>query len=152
MDACGRLPAVSVFSATQSGRLPGADPGLGNTVIQNMSAGHTYTFSPDGAAGWTSSGTSDRIKPSPPTTIGQNFGQILGIPGLNGPDIRQSGFPNINFNDLHRHFGRPELDAAFRIGRELHDQPQPDLDEGRSRVSLRIRRSSAALSITGSRS
>lgn len=27
---------------------------------------------------------------------GQNFGEILGIPGLNGPDIRQSGFPNIN--------------------------------------------------------
>ena len=28
------------------GPAPGADPGLGDTVIQNMSVGHTYTFSP----------------------------------------------------------------------------------------------------------
>src|SRR6266403_5210128 len=32
------------------------------------------------------------------TDFGTNYGDQLGIPGLNGPDIRQSGFPNININ------------------------------------------------------
>ena len=41
---------------TAVGPAPGADPGLGNTVVQNMSVGHTYTFSPtvllDGVFGY----------------------------------------------------------------------------------------------------
>jgi hypothetical protein len=95
------------------GPAPGTDPGLGDTVIQNMSVGHTYTFSPtvllDGVFGY------QRQRQSVlPNDYGKNFGQILGIPGLNGPDIRQSGFPNINFAD-YRGMGAPNWMPAFRV-------------------------------------
>jgi Outer membrane receptor proteins, mostly Fe transport len=95
------------------GPAPGSDPGLGDTVIQNMSAGHTYVFSPnvllDGVIGYQRQHQSVL-----PNDYGKNFGQILGIPGLNGPDIRQSGFPNINFSD-YRGLGAPNWMPAFRV-------------------------------------
>jgi hypothetical protein len=94
------------------GPAPGTDPGLGDTVVQNMSVGHTYVFSPtvllDGVIGY------QRQKQTVlPNDYGKNFGQILGIPGLNGPDVRQSGFPNINFAD-YRGLGAPNWMPAFR--------------------------------------
>ena len=55
------------------------------------------------------------------TVLGSDFGKdyssTLGIPGLNGDDIRDSGFPNINFGSgfLHGN-GRSELDAALSHG------------------------------------
>jgi hypothetical protein len=76
------------------GPTPGGDPGLGDTVVQNMSVGHTYTFSPtvllDGLVGY-----QRQNQTVTPTDFGKTFGQALGIPGLNGPNILQSGFPNI---------------------------------------------------------
>jgi len=79
------------------GPAPGADPGLGDTHINNGSIGHTYTFSPgllmDGVFGY------QRMEQTVQgTDFGTNYGEQLGIPGLNGPDIRQSGFPNISIN------------------------------------------------------
>jgi hypothetical protein len=77
------------------GPAPGADPGLGDTKIHNGSLGHTYTFSPtlllDGTIGYQRQ--DQNVKGS---DYGTDFGAQLGIPGLNGPDIRQSGFPNID--------------------------------------------------------
>ncbi len=79
------------------GPAPGADPGLGDTLIQNMSAGHTYTFGPtvllDGVFGY-----NRQHQTVTPNGFGTNFGTTLGIPGLNGPDPRQSGFPNVNIS------------------------------------------------------
>ena len=99
---------------TAVGPAPGADPGLGNTVVQNMSVGHTYTFSPtvllDGVFGY-----NRQTQDVTAQDYGQNFGETLGIPGLNGPDIRQSGFPNINFNDLYNGFGAPNWMPLFRV-------------------------------------
>ena len=99
------------------GPAPGADPGLGDTVVQNMSAGHTYTFSPtvllDGVFGYQRQNQSVTAN-----DYGQNFGEILGIPGLNGPDIRQSGFPNIAFNGAtadYRGMGAPNWMPLFRV-------------------------------------
>jgi hypothetical protein len=74
------------------GPSPGADPGLGDTGINNGSLGHTYTFSPtvvlDGVIGYQ---RMDQVVQG--TDFGKTFD--LGIPGINGPDVRQSGFPNI---------------------------------------------------------
>ncbi len=76
------------------GPAPGADPGLGDTGIHSGSLGRTYTFSPtmvlDGVIG---------VQRMDQVVQGTDFGKTfdLGIPGINGPDIRQSGFPNIYF-------------------------------------------------------
>jgi outer membrane receptor protein involved in Fe transport len=87
------------------GPSPGADPGFGDTRIQNTSAGHNYTLTPnlllDGVLGY------QRLDQ---TVRGQDFGKdftaVLGIPGLGGPDPRQQGFPNINING-YTGFGVP---------------------------------------------
>lgn len=87
------------------GPSPGADPGFGDTRIQNTSAGHNYTLSPtlllDGVIGY------QRLDQ---TVRGQDFGKdfsaTLGIPGLGGPDPLQQGFPNINING-YAGFGVP---------------------------------------------
>jgi hypothetical protein len=87
------------------GPAPGADPGFGDTRIQNTSVGHNYTLSPnlllDGVLGY------NRLDQ---TVRGQDFGKdfsaTLGIPGLGGPDPRQQGFPNITING-YTGFGVP---------------------------------------------
>ena len=83
-----------IFGAA-GGPAPGADPGTGDTHINNGSLGHTFTFSPtlllDGVIGY------QRMEQSVlGSDFGKNYGLDLGIPGTNGPDIRQSGFPNID--------------------------------------------------------
>ncbi|HUS07949.1 MAG TPA: carboxypeptidase regulatory-like domain-containing protein [Bryobacteraceae bacterium] len=95
------------------GPSPGADPGFGDTRIQNTSAGHNYTLSPnlllDGVLGY------QRLDQ---TVRGQDFGKdfstVLGIPGLGGPDPRQQGFPNINVNG-YAGFGVPGWMPLQRI-------------------------------------
>jgi outer membrane receptor protein involved in Fe transport len=95
------------------GPSPGADPGFGDTRIQNASAGHNYTFSPnlllDGVFGY------NRLDQ---TVRGQDFGKdfttTLGIPGLGGTDPRQQGFPNINVNG-YAGFGVPGWMPLERI-------------------------------------
>jgi hypothetical protein len=68
-------------------------PGVGDTLVQLSTLGHTWTLSPtflwDATLGWTRM-SQDMRDPS----YGTNFGlDVLGIPGTNGPDIRQSGIP-----------------------------------------------------------
>jgi hypothetical protein len=98
---------------TAVGPSPGSDPGIGNTVTQNMSIGHTYTFSPtvllDGVFGYQRHDQNVTGQ-----DYGQNFGQILGIPGLNGPDIRQSGFPNVAISGYNS-TGVPNWMPLFRL-------------------------------------
>jgi len=67
--------------------------GTGHTLVQLATLGHTLTLSPtfivDGTIGWTRFGQ-NVVGPD----FGQNFGlDVLGIPGTNGPDPRQSGMP-----------------------------------------------------------
>jgi hypothetical protein len=67
--------------------------GLGALRTQVSTIGHTRTFSPaflwDGIVGWTRQG-----QEITGIYYGQNFGRdVLGIPGTNGDDIRESGAP-----------------------------------------------------------
>jgi Carboxypeptidase regulatory-like domain len=94
----GRMWATAggkaVFGIAGGPGLPGSDPGLGDTLIQVGTIGHTHTFSPhvilDGVLGYERQGQSVI-----PNDFGTNYGQQFGIPNTNGPDPRQSGFPNI---------------------------------------------------------
>ena len=47
-----------------------------------------------------------------PNDFGTNYGLQFGIPNTNGPDIRQSGFPNIGSRQLHR-IRCAQLDACL---------------------------------------
>jgi hypothetical protein len=73
------------------------DPGTGDTFVQVHTFGHTYSLTPtlllDQNFGYTRM-TQSVIG----TDYGTNWGsEVFGIPGTNGPDIRQSGMPNFNF-------------------------------------------------------
>jgi Carboxypeptidase regulatory-like domain/TonB dependent receptor len=86
---------VGIYGAA-GGPAPGSDPGRGRTSVQVASIGHTYVFSPslvlDGNIGY------QRMNQTVlGTDFGTNYSDTLGIPGLNGSDIRDSGFPNISF-------------------------------------------------------
>jgi outer membrane receptor protein involved in Fe transport len=87
------------------GPSPGADPGFGDTRIQNTSVGHNYTLAPnlllDGVFGMNRLDQTVRGQ-----DFGKDFSSTLGIPGLGGPDPRQQGFPNINING-YTGFGVP---------------------------------------------
>src|SRR6185312_1140227 len=93
----GRMWATSggqgIFGVA-GGPAPGADPGLGHTVIQIATIGHTYIFSPnlilDGNIGY-----QRMVQDVKGNDFGTDFSKVLNIPGIDGPDIRQSGFPDI---------------------------------------------------------
>lgn len=73
--------------------------GAGHTLVQLAAIGQTYTVSPtflvDGTLGWTRFGQNVQ---SP--DLGTNFGsQVLGIPGTNGPDPKESGLPAFYIGD-----------------------------------------------------
>lgn len=95
------------------GPAPGADPGTGDTKVQNTSIGHTYTISPtlllDGVIGYQRQDQTVRGQ-----DFGKNFSEILGIPGINGPDPRQSGFPNVSITGYNA-FGVPGWMPLERI-------------------------------------
>ncbi len=111
----GRMWATSggqgIFGVA-GGPAPGADPGLGDTTVQVATIGHTYTFTPnlvlDGNFGLNR--LDQTVKGN---DYGKNFGTILGIPGLNGSDIRDSGFPNVNIGG-YTNFGVPNWMPLFR--------------------------------------
>jgi hypothetical protein len=90
----------------------GSSPGIGHTTINVASIGHTYTFSPsvvlDGTVGY-----ERQNQNVVGTDYGTNYGDVLGIPGLNGPDIRQSGFPNITIAG-YTSLGVPNWMPLFR--------------------------------------
>ena len=110
------------------GPTPLGDPGLGKTTVHVAAIGHTYTFSPnlvlDGTVGYQR--MNQNVKG---TDYGTNYGTTLGIPGLNGSDIRDSGFPNVNFKRPTYGFWCAQLDALVPHRRNLYHQPQADLHE-----------------------
>ncbi len=76
----------------------GGDAGTGHTFQQLGTIGHTWVLSPnlvlDGTIGYAR--LSQYVLG---TDYGKNYGtDVLGIPGTNGPDIRQSGIPSFSFN------------------------------------------------------
>lgn len=111
----GRMWATSggqgIFGVA-AGPAPGADPGLGDTTVQVATIGHTYIFTPnvvlDGNLGL------NRLDQTVTgNDYGKNFGAILGIPGLNGNDIRDSGFPDVTIGGYDG-FGVPNWMPLFR--------------------------------------
>jgi hypothetical protein len=103
---------IGIYGAA-GGPAPGADPGTGRTSVQVASIGHTYVFSPtlvlDGNVGYQ---RQDQTVLG--TDFGTNYSDILGIPGLNGSDIRDSGFPNVNFGGYYTATGVPNWMPMFR--------------------------------------
>jgi hypothetical protein len=94
------------------GPTPISSPGLGRTTVQVAAIGHTYTFSPnvvlDGTVGY------ERLNQNVKgTDFGTNYGTTLGIPGLNGADPRDSGFPDIAVG-AYAGFGVPNWMPLFR--------------------------------------
>lgn len=129
--------------------------GDGNTLVQIAGIGQTYTVSPtfliDGTFGWTRFGQDVE-----PPDLGTNFGlDVLGIPGTNGPDRRESGMPPIyisgfsdlgnpeGWNPLYRNDqsitfntnaswvkGRHDIRFGFDFLHHLMNHWQPELGEG----------------------
>ncbi|HLN02714.1 MAG TPA: TonB-dependent receptor [Bryobacteraceae bacterium] len=94
------------------GPAPGADPGLGNTTTYVATIGHTYTFTPNLVL--TGNLGLNRLDQTVlANDYGKNYGTILGIPGLNGNDIRDSGFPDISMG-AYTGFGVPNWMPLFR--------------------------------------
>lgn len=97
------------FSLGQAGGECLCDGGIGDgsTLVQLAAIGQTYTVSPtlviDGTFGWTRFGQDVE-----PPDLGTNFGlEVLGIPGTNGPDRRESGMPPMYISGFSP-LGNPE--------------------------------------------
>ncbi len=135
--------------------LCGGGLGNGSTLVQIAGIGQTYTVSPtfliDGTFGWTRFG-----QDVTPPDLGTNFGlDVLGIPGTNGPDPRESGMPpmyisgysdlgnNEGWNPLFRNDqsytfntnaswmkGLHDLRFGFDFVHHLMNHWQPELGEG----------------------
>jgi hypothetical protein len=129
--------------------------GDGHTLVQIAGIGHTYTVSPnvliDGTFGWTRFGQNVE-----PPDLGTNFGlDVLGIPGTNGPDPRESGMPPMfisgysdlgngeSWNPLYRNDqsytfntnaswtkGNHDMRFGFDFVHHLMNHWQPELGEG----------------------
>jgi len=103
----------AVFGVAGGPGLPGSDPGIGDTLIQVGTIGHTHTFSPhlilDGVIGYERQGQSVI-----PNDFGTNYGLQFGIPNTNGPDPLQSGFPNIGVGS-YTGFGAPNWMPVRRV-------------------------------------
>ncbi len=113
----GRMWATSggkaVFGIAGGPGLGGADPGLGDTTVQVATLGTTRTISAnllfDSVLGY------NRMDQAViPNDYGTNYGQQFGIPNTNGPDPRQSGFPNISISGFSG-FGVPNWMPVTRI-------------------------------------
>jgi len=93
--------------ATNGGQ-PGRAPGL----VQSAGIGGTYTFSPhvlyDGVVGYT------RLRLSAENVdIDKNYGlDVLHIPGTNGSDRLQGGYPRFTFNTFNN-IGNPNVSNPF---------------------------------------
>ncbi|MGH9628763.1 MAG: TonB-dependent receptor domain-containing protein, partial [Bryobacteraceae bacterium] len=88
--------------------------GAGNTLVQIAGIGQTYTVSPtfliDGTLGWTRFG-----QDVTPPDLGTNYGsEVLGLPGTNGPDPRESGLPAFYISDYSGLGNTEGWNPAFR--------------------------------------
>lgn len=88
--------------------------GAGDTLVQIAGIGQTYTVSPtfliDGTLGWTRFGQAVT-----PPDLGTNYGsEVLGLPGTNGPDPRESGLPAFYISDYSSLGNTEGWNPAFR--------------------------------------
>ncbi|MEJ7606440.1 MAG: hypothetical protein WKF37_09260 [Bryobacteraceae bacterium] len=73
------------------------DPGTGHTFTKVVTVGHTWSLKPNLLLDQ-NFGIIRNDQTVFGTDYGKNWGsEIFGIPGTNGPDIRQSGMPNFSF-------------------------------------------------------
>ena len=143
----GRMWATSggtaVFGIAGGPGLPGADPGLGDTLIQVATIGHTRTFRPhlllDGVLGYERQGQHLVTATISARTTDSSSGSRT----RTVPIPLQSGFPNISITG-YTGFGVPNWMPLRPHRRELHAQRQPHLDQGRARTSLRLRPGAAS--------
>ncbi|MEK7407869.1 MAG: TonB-dependent receptor [Acidobacteriota bacterium] len=96
----------SLGEAGGVGLCTGGGTGKGHTLTQVATIGHTWTLTPslvvDGNLGFSRFG--QNVKGP---DYGKNFGlEVLGIPGTNGPDIRQSGQPRFVVSS-YANYGNP---------------------------------------------
>jgi hypothetical protein len=95
------------------GPAPGADPGTGDTKVQNMSMGTNRVIASnlvfDGVIGYQ---RQDQTVKG--VDFGKDFSSTLGIPGIGGVDPRQQGFPNISVNGYDG-FGVPGWMPLTRV-------------------------------------
>jgi hypothetical protein len=129
--------------------------GDGSTLVQIAGIGHTYTVSPTFLIDGTFGGTRIGQDVEPPD-LGYNFGLVvLGIPGTNGPDPRESGMPPMymsgysalgnpeGWNPLYRNDqsytfntnaswtkGSHDVRLGFDFVHHLMNHWQPELGEG----------------------
>ncbi|MBC7924339.1 MAG: TonB-dependent receptor, partial [Bryobacteraceae bacterium] len=82
-----------------AGLCNGGGSGVGDTFVHTATIGNTYVITPsfliDQSFGYSRLWQEVRAP-----DFGQNIGLDLGIPGTNGPDIRQSGIPTFNITGL----------------------------------------------------
>ncbi len=144
----------SLGAAGGPGSCSGGGVGEGKTQVQVATIGTTYTISPtflvDATVGWTRFGQA-----VVPPDLGTNFGSdVLGIPGLNGPDPRESGMPafytsytdlgnaegwnplqrndqsyTFNFN-VNKIKGDHDIRFGFDLMHHLMNHWQPELGDG----------------------
>jgi hypothetical protein len=145
----------SLGEAGGPGLCTGGGLGEGFTQVQVATIGQTYTVSPkfliDGTFGWTRFGQAVE-----PPDLGTNYGSdVLGIPGTNGPDRRESGLPffstsdyttlgnsegwnpvqrndqsytaNLNFNKIQ---GNHDIRFGMDLMHHLMNHWQPELGQG----------------------
>jgi hypothetical protein len=93
------------LGAAGGGTLGAGGSGTGITKSYVGTIGHTWTL----GSGFIVDGNFSVTHRTHSTTgpdYGQNFGlEVLGIPGTNGPDIRQSGIPQFNFGTGYSNLG-----------------------------------------------
>jgi len=113
----GRMWATAggkaVFGLSGGPGLGGSDPGIGDTTIQVSAIGYTRTLSPNMVFD-ANIGYERQDQSVLPNDYGTNYGLQFGIPNMNGPDIRQSGFPDITITG-YTGFGVPNWMPAFRV-------------------------------------
>jgi Carboxypeptidase regulatory-like domain/TonB dependent receptor-like, beta-barrel len=92
----------------------GGQPGRAPGLIQTTGIGGTYTLSPtvliDANVGYTRLALSAQN-----IDLGKNYGlDVLKIPGTNGPDYLQSGYPRFTFNTFSS-IGNPNVSNPFQF-------------------------------------
>lgn len=103
--------AVGIFGVG-GGPAPGSAPGRGTTSVNVAGIGATYILSPTMLL-TANLGYQRRFQTVLETGYGTNYSPILGVPGLNGADIRDSGFPNVNIGG-YTALGTPSWLPLFR--------------------------------------
>lgn len=86
-------------AAGGAGLCNGGGAGVGDTLVQVATIGTTYIVSPRFLVDYTF-GYNRLWQQVFAPDYGKNVGLDLGIPGTNGPDVRQSGIPTFNITGL----------------------------------------------------